>query len=323
MNKFWTCHWQFRFWRPDINQEGQPVDSSGSNSFVKRGVSAGDTVYIISLSGGQLYLGGKMTVKRIVSRPEAVKLWNNDNLYDAREWAVDPEQSGSKLHLHRRLSPALTRQLRFLSASSPKGLCFFSDNELDNQATRGVRRLSPESAELLDRIIAFTDRIPNDGKTITVTDELLQEVIVSKPDQLDEKSFTMPEEVDGEKPLYEGAVRTIVVNAYERNSAAREMCIRHYGYRCAACGLVLAEKYGEAAQGVIHVHHLRQLAEVNAEYEVNPLQDLRPVCPTCHAVIHSREPPFTVQEVALMIEQTKTNANQAVVGTSLRAASHR
>lgn len=63
MTRFWTCHWQFRYWRPDINREGQPVCSSGSNSFVRRGVSVGDVVYVISLSGGQLYLGGRMMVR--------------------------------------------------------------------------------------------------------------------------------------------------------------------------------------------------------------------------------------------------------------------
>ena len=54
----------------------------------------GDSVYIVSLRAGQLYLGGRMMVKQIISRSEAVRLWNDDNLYDAEEWAVDPEQAG-------------------------------------------------------------------------------------------------------------------------------------------------------------------------------------------------------------------------------------
>jgi 5-methylcytosine-specific restriction enzyme A len=111
-----------------------------------------------------------------------------------------------------------------------------------------------------------------------------------------------PEEVEATASFYEGAVRRITVNAYERSSEAREKCILCYGCCCAVCGLVLAEKYGEVAQGLIHVHHLRQLSEVNAAYCVDPVRDLRPVCSTCHAVIHSRVPPFTLEEVAGMIE---------------------
>jgi len=324
MTRFWTCHWQFRFWRPDINTEGQPVTASGSNSFRKRGVSVGDSVYIISLSAGQLYIGGRMAVKQIVSRQEALTLLNRDNLYDAREWIVDPEESGTLLHLHRRLSPALTRQLRFVSGPNKKEPCFVSDTDLDNQATRGVRQISLESATLLDRIIDVSDRLPKTGQIITVTEDMLRDAKASeRPSGVESEYSAIPEEVDVTAPLYEGAVRRIAVNAYERSSAAREKCILHYGCRCAACGLTLAEKYGESAQGLIHVHHVRQLSDVNAKYQVDPVQDLRPVCPTCHAIIHTRTPPFTVEEVTAMIDETKNNANQAVVGTSLRAAPHR
>lgn len=313
MKGFWTCHWRFRFWRPDINREGHPVSLSGSNNFRKRGVSVGDTVYIISLSDGHLYLGGRMTVKQIVSRSEAAKLWNDENLYDAREWIIDPEETGSTLHLHRRLSPTVTKQLRFLSGSSRKEPCFISDTELDNQATRGVRQLSPESAALFDRIIAVTDRMPNDGEIITVTEDLLQDITALGPERSAGKRFTMPEEVDSSEPFYEGAVRRIVVNAYERNSEAREKCIIHYGCHCAVCGIILANKYGEAAEGLIHVHHIIQLAEIKTQYQVDPVEDLRPVCPTCHAVIHTRRPAFTIEEVQEMIRnQKQDNANKAL-----------
>lgn len=125
------------------------------------------------------------------------------------------------------------------------------------------------------------------------------------------KHSEIPEEVDLTMPLYEGAVKRIAVNAYERSSAAREKCILHYGCRCAACGIILAEKYRETAQGLIHVHHLRQLAETNAEYRVDPLADLRPVCPTCHAVIHTRTPAFTIEEITSMIKKEQKNTNQA------------
>lgn len=130
----------------------------------------------------------------------------------------------------------------------------------------------------------------------------------------------IPEEVDMTASLYEGAVKRIAVNAYERSSAAREKCIFHYGCRCAACGLTLADKYGEAAQGLIHVHHLRQLADVNTKYQVDPIQDLRPVCPTCHAVIHSQTPPFTIEEVSAMIGKEEKNANQALEVTARKLA---
>src|SRR5207249_2614875 len=107
--------------------------------FKKRRVSVGDSIYVVSLSAGQLYLGGRMTVKQIVSRKEAIRLLQTDNLYDAEEWVIDPEQTGTLLDLCRRLAPALTKRLRFESKSGPKEPSFVSETELDNQATRGIR----------------------------------------------------------------------------------------------------------------------------------------------------------------------------------------
>ena len=301
MTRSWTCHWQFRYWRPDVNREGQPVRSSGSNSFHKRGVSIGDFVYVVSLSGGQLYLGGRMTVKQIVSRPEAVLLWNNDNLYDADEWIVDPEQAGTSLDLHRRLAPALTKQLRFESKSGPKEPCFVSETELDNQATRGVRELTPESAALLDRIITITDRMTKSGQVVTVTDELLGN---GRP-SADLNEFRLPEEVPGGVVYSEGSIRRVEVNRYERDPQARLACIAAHGSECCICGFSFGTVYGVEAEGYIHVHHIRPLSEAGGEYVVDPVEDLRPVCPNCHAALHLGGRSRTIEEVRQLLGQQR------------------
>jgi 5-methylcytosine-specific restriction protein A len=84
----------------------------------------------------------------------------------------------------------------------------------------------------------------------------------------------------------EGSVRRVMVNAYERNPAARAACIQHYGASCAVCGFDFASTYGSFAAGFIHVHHTRPLSQIGREYQVDPVEDLRPVCPNCHAAIH-------------------------------------
>ena len=38
--------------------------------------------------------------------------------------------------------------------------------------------------------------------------------------------------------------------------------------------------------GYIHVHNLKPLSEIKEEYKVDPINDLRPVCPNCHSMIH-------------------------------------
>jgi len=84
----------------------------------------------------------------------------------------------------------------------------------------------------------------------------------------------------------EGAVRQVTVNAYERSPEARWRCIEYHGRACAVCEMSFGAVYGPVADGFIHVHHLTPLSEVGGDYVVDPVADLRPVCPNCHAVLH-------------------------------------
>lgn len=119
------------------------------------------------------------------------------------------------------------------------------------------------------------------------------------------RDVLLPEEVDDAKLFVEGATTQVVVNAYERSSAARELCLAHYGTRCSACSISMSEQYGPEAGEFIHVHHIRPLATIGHAYKLSPVRDLRPVCPNCHSVIHRREPPYTIHEVQKMLKRPR------------------
>lgn len=106
-----------------------------------------------------------------------------------------------------------------------------------------------------------------------------------------------PDEVAPSTKLKEGAVRQVTVNAYERNDKARSACIAHYGARCFICGFDFQTQYGGIGIGVIHVHHLKPLSAIGTVHDVDPITDLRPICPNCHTAIHLREPPFSIDEI--------------------------
>jgi predicted HNH restriction endonuclease len=114
---------------------------------------------------------------------------------------------------------------------------------------------------------------------------------------------TFPDEVEPGTVFREGAVVRVSVNAYERNPAARRACIEQYGTNCCICGFNFGQVYGSAVDGLIHVHHLRPLAKVGAEYTIDPIADLRPVCPNCHAVLHSRTPAYSIVEVQRLLQR--------------------
>jgi len=111
----------------------------------------------------------------------------------------------------------------------------------------------------------------------------------------------IPEEILTPELFVEGATHTITVNAYERNPAARKACIEHYGYVCAVCEHSLEELYGSVAEGMVHVHHLTELATIGKKYEVDPVADLRPVCPNCHAVLHRSTPALSIKKLRTIL----------------------
>ena len=107
--------------------------------------------------------------------------------------------------------------------------------------------------------------------------------------------------------LIEGATKRISVNAYERNPVARARCIEAYGAICCVCDFNFNATYGEFALGMIQVHHIKALATIGQAYEVDPINDLRPVCANCHAVIHHSTPMRSIEEVKAMILGVKSS----------------
>lgn len=118
------------------------------------------------------------------------------------------------------------------------------------------------------------------------------------PDEYAEsKRQLLPEEVVENSVYNEGSVQRILVNRYERDCRARETCIEHFGTTCVVCGFEFGATYGDVMKGLIHVHHLKPLSDVGPDYEVDPIADLRPLCPNCHAVVHHRKQPYSLDEV--------------------------
>lgn len=127
-----------------------------------------------------------------------------------------------------------------------------------------------------------------------------------------EKATCLPNNIDGQlsspdeisEDVIEGAKLKIVINKYERNPRARKECIAHYGYECSACGFDFHKYYGDRGLNFIHVHHIVPLSSIGKSYSVDPVSDLRPLCPNCHAMIHRTNPPCTIDDLKLIIKKT-------------------
>jgi hypothetical protein len=106
-----------------------------------------------------------------------------------------------------------------------------------------------------------------------------------------------PDDLNLEETHIEGIKKKVLVNKYERDSYGRKKCIEYYGYNCSVCNLLLEDKYGDLAKEFIHVHHIVPISSIGKSYQLDPIQDLRPVCPNCHAILHKRNPPFSIEEL--------------------------
>lgn len=121
---------------------------------------------------------------------------------------------------------------------------------------------------------------------------------------LNKKQVTIiyPDDIE-DKNLFEGLKKQIIVNAYERSSKARQDCINEYGYKCTICKFDFEKTYGEIGENFIHVHHIKPLSEIDEKYKINPIEDLRPVCPNCHAMLHKRKPAYSIEEITNLIDK--------------------
>ncbi len=90
-------------------------------------------------------------------------------------------------------------------------------------------------------------------------------------------------------PAMEGKVSYHTVVKRERNPRNRLLCLRLHGQGCKICGLDPRSRYG-LVDSIIQVHHIHPLAELEKEREYDPGRDLIPLCPNCHAAVHTRKP---------------------------------
>lgn len=129
-------------------------------------------------------------------------------------------------------------------------------------------------------------------------------------------TVNFPDELPEAGQFLEGAKKAVTVNVYERDPSARAACLRRWGMRCTVCSFDFKATYGDLGDGYIHVHHLRPLSEVGAAYEIDPVRDLRPVCPNCHAMLHRTVPALDIEALQEILRQERMRITQPTLKTA-------
>lgn len=146
---------------------------------------------------------------------------------------------------------------------------------------QGATFQTPLSQEVVNILLSLLGEVAsNAGADFSSADELSDEMLGTLP---------------------EGAVKQVLVNAYERSAEARKRCLSKWKHHCAVCNFHFEQFYGSIGKDYIHVHHLNPLHSIGQQYQVNPEEDLRPVCPNCHAMLHQTNPPLSIKELQAKI----------------------
>ncbi len=116
------------------------------------------------------------------------------------------------------------------------------------------------------------------------------------------------------------AVSSIGVNRYERNPDARRVCLAFHGTTCAACGFSFEAFYGDTSAGAVDVHHVVPPEMLGSGYQLDPVADLIPLCPNCHAMAHHGvTEPRTVSELRNIIAASGHLRGEVVSNRALAA----
>jgi 5-methylcytosine-specific restriction protein A len=148
--------------------------------------------------------------------------------------------------------------------------------------------------------------------TPVLTEKKLMRIGASWYAGTEEQPITLAEEVPQQGNFFEGAKISVTINAYERNSKAREACITRRGLSCLVCDFNFGDKFGELGRGFIHVHHVVPLSSIGKEYKIDPITDLAPVCPNCHAMLHKVEPPLTVEQLRELLNSSMRDTKSEI-----------
>ena len=174
--------------------------------------------------------------------------------------------------------------------------------------------LNPEKEPILTVDILKTDKLA--GQTwipqasgISIKPELVDELEAVWFDFLTTQKIRynpfIPFDSETQKTYREGTPTQISVTKYERNPFARKKCLEKYGFSCSICDFNFEKTYGQIGKEFIHVHHLTQVATVGMTYVVDPIIDLRPVCPNCHSIIHKRKIALSIEEVKELLNKNR------------------
>lgn len=244
-----------------------------------RTLQPNDTVWIVTLRGGDLLLVGYVKVGTVSPDPTPTT--------KRIQWFIQA-QDGTAEHMSLINLTALhvTLSLRFKSRADR--LRVNQHGGLHTLSLYPLRQLTDDSVALL--VYVWEDRF---------------------------RLWNALEEIETEpNPEWylEGNTVSRVQAIKQRNNKLIHQAKKRHQEQCGAlacevCGMNFEAQYGEIGQGYIEAHHRKPMAEMAGE-TFSEVDDIILLCSNCHRMIHRQTPPFTVEELKSRVD---TQRNKAIM----------
>ena len=275
MAQHYLLYWKFQ--TVQYHYFGGALETLMSSRF--RLVKPYDTVWIVTLRGGDLLLVGCVKVGSVSPHPIHVP----DSTRKHQQWLVEAQSGTTEpMSLINLTELHVTLSLRFKSRADR--LRINQQGRLHAVSLYPLRQLTDDSVALLVYVWEDRFRLWN-----------ALEEIETEPD---------PEW------YVEGNTVSRIQAIKQRNSKlihqAKKRHLEQEGdLACEVCGMSFEAQYGEIGQGYIEAHHRKPMAEMAGE-TFSEVEDIMLLCSNCHRMIHRQSPPFTVEELKSRVEAQRS-----------------
>ena len=116
-----------------------------------------------------------------------------------------------------------------------------------------------------------------------------------------EKAIDDGEKADKEMDALEGEAYLAEAMFRSRNRSLIQAKKSNSDYRCEVCGFKFEEKYGLIGREYIVAHHVRMIARGPSK---TTLDGIALVCANCHAMIHTKNPAVSIDELRKLVAHT-------------------
>jgi hypothetical protein len=131
----------------------RPLDHAAGSQFLRNGVRVGDDIYVVTVKSGRLFLIARFTVGRITTSDSEARRYLDYEPWSAPDHLHAEVGTSTSCNFEREVPLGRARQLRFETKAGTREPLFKDESHLDQQTMRGVRKLTANSARILEELL--------------------------------------------------------------------------------------------------------------------------------------------------------------------------